>query len=126
MIAAVGHGLALSNSFAAIGHGLALANSSGAFRFQLLRFSGWSAPHLHGGIVTFLIIHMGEHYSLRGETFVFLVIYMGELSWTVLGRSWVGLARPWAETSANHHVNDSKHLHGGMLLARSLVVFKRS
>ena len=36
-IAAVGHGLALSNSFAAVGHGLALANSNGAFRFQLLR-----------------------------------------------------------------------------------------
>ena len=126
MITAVGHELALSTSFAAVGHRFALSNSSGAFRFQLLRFSGCSAPHLHGGIVTFLIIHMGEHYSLRGETFVFLVIYMGELSWTVLGRSWVGLARPWAETSANHHVNGSKHLHGGMLLARSLVVFKRS
>ena len=37
-VAAVGHGLALSNSFAAVGHGLALANSNGAFRFQLLRF----------------------------------------------------------------------------------------
>ena len=38
--AAVGHGLALSNSFAAVGHGLALSNSFGAFRFQLLRFGG--------------------------------------------------------------------------------------
>ena len=83
--------------------------------FSCSGFSGWSAPRLHGGIVTFLIIYMGDHYSLRGETLVFLVIYMGELSWTVLGRSWVGLARPLAETSANHHVNGSKHLHGGML-----------
>ena len=40
LVAAVGHGLALSNSFAAVGHGLALANSNGAFRFQLLRFRG--------------------------------------------------------------------------------------
>ena len=38
LIAAVGHGLALSNSFAAIVHGLSFANSFGAFRFQLLRF----------------------------------------------------------------------------------------
>ena len=38
MIAAVGHGIALSNSVAAVSHGLALANSNGAFRFQLLRF----------------------------------------------------------------------------------------
>jgi len=32
LIAAVGHGLALSNSIAAVGHGLALSNSFGAFR----------------------------------------------------------------------------------------------
>ena len=44
MITAVGHELALSTSFAAVGHRFALSNSSGAFRFQLLRFSGWSAP----------------------------------------------------------------------------------
>ena len=43
MIAAVGHGLALSNSFAAVGHGLALSNSFGAFRFQLLRFRAMDA-----------------------------------------------------------------------------------
>ena len=33
-------GLLLSNSFAAVGHGLALSNSFGAFRFQLLRCLG--------------------------------------------------------------------------------------
>jgi hypothetical protein len=35
LIAAIGHGLALSNSFAAIVHGLSSANSSGAFRFSV-------------------------------------------------------------------------------------------
>ena len=85
--AAVGHELALSNSFAAVIHGLSFANSNRAFRFQLLRFRAEYAQHLHGGTLIFLIIYMGEHYSLRGETLVFLIIYIGELSWNVLERS---------------------------------------
>ena len=51
MIAAVGHGLALSNSFAVVGHGLALSNSFGAFRFQLLRF-GAAGGDYRGGTAT--------------------------------------------------------------------------
>jgi hypothetical protein len=39
LIAAIGHGLALSNSFAAIVHGLSSANSSGAFRFSVAQVS---------------------------------------------------------------------------------------
>ena len=44
-IAAVGHVLALSNSFAAVGHRLDLSNSSCTFRFQLLRFGGARAHY---------------------------------------------------------------------------------
>ena len=46
--AAVGHRLALSNSFAAVGHGLDLSNSFGPFCFQLLRFGG-DRGDLHDG-----------------------------------------------------------------------------
>ena len=95
--------------------------------FRAAVFRGFRASwacHLHGGIVIFLIIYMGDHYRLRGDTLVFLIIYMGELSRTVLERSWVGLGRPWEENSANRHVNGSKHLHGGMLLGRSLRLLK--
>ena len=109
-------------------------SSLGTYYYEVVRlgrhtlggccFRALSRCHLHGGIVIFLIIYMGDHYRLRGDTLVFLIIYMGELSRTVLERSWVGLGRPWEENSANRHVNGSKHLHGGMLLGRSLRLLK--
>ena len=83
MIAAVGHGLALSPSFAAVGHrlalsssfavvgyGLALANSNGAFRFQLLRFRGDAR----------LKNYQNPYFSL-----VFSMIFALGRSWSVLG-----------------------------------------
>ena len=50
-------------------------------------FSGRFRGCLHGGTQAFSSVYMGDHYSLRGETLVFLVIYMGGSSWVVLERS---------------------------------------
>ena len=50
MIAAVGHGLALSNSIAAVGHGLALSNSFGAFRSL--------AAQVLGGVRDYLVVDL--------------------------------------------------------------------
>ena len=55
--------------------------------FSCSGFEPWLRPKLHGGTLIFLIIYMGDHYSLREETLVFLVIYMGGSSWVVLERS---------------------------------------
>ena len=107
--------------------GIYIVRSTNRSRRETLGAGGFRVVfecHLHGGTLIFLVIYMGEHYSLRGEMLAFLIIYMGELSWTVLERSWVGLGRPWDENSANRHVNGSKHLHGGMLLGRSLRLLK--